>query len=381
MIIPCDDTVSEFDVAFVGDVFLQTRSGMEPPFSSEIESLFRQIPWVIANLETVLTENGQAQQKAYCSRADPTMAFYLKETGINAVNLANNHTYDYGAKGFRQTVSTLETAGISYFGVRKDGQQPPFVLWIDGCSICILGYTFGGVEEGAALLDEQQILQDIEDVRAQGVDRMIINLHWGEEYVAFPSPDQQRVARNLIDCGADVIIGHHPHVVQGIERYKEGIIFYSLGNFNFINSSNLDRLFPGTCWGLIILLRFPKSSPVEYSYIPVQVDDEYRPIFAPKNEIEHFLQYLALISKPLDPEIKYLFWYQEASWPHFRNHIASFIRRIRKYGMRHLYQMARWLVSPSNYGFYFGLAMKLASNVNRASKSPQCPWPLSQNAD
>ena len=315
---------------------------------------------------------------------DPIMANYLKETGINAVNLANNHTFDYGSEGFRQTLSTLETVGVSYFGVRRDGQQQPFVLRIDGCNIGILGYTIGGTEDvdiGSALLDELQILKDIEDLRARGVERMIINLHWGEEYVAFPSPDQQRVARQLIDSGADVIIGHHPHVVQGIERYKEGVIFYSLGNFNFINSSNLDRLFPGTCWGLIALLRFSQSSPVEYSCIPVQIDDEYRPFLPPRNESEAFLEYLTRISEPLEPEIEHSFWLREASWPHFRNHLPSFIRRIRKYGLSHLIQMVRWLISPSNYGFYIGLIMKFASKFNRVDKSPECPRPLSQNAN
>ena len=95
------------------------------------------------------------------------MAYYLKETSINAVNLANNHTFDYGSEGFRQTLSTLETVGVSYFGVRRDRQQQPFVLWIDGCNIGILGYTIGGAEDvdiGTAMLDELQILKDIEEL-------------------------------------------------------------------------------------------------------------------------------------------------------------------------------------------------------------------------
>lgn len=376
--------IAKFDVAFVGDVFLQTRSGMERPFSTRVESLFQQMPWVIVNLETVLAENGQAQQKAYCSRSDPAMAFYLKETGINAVNLANNHTFDYGSEGFRQTLSTLETAGVSYFGVLKDGQQQPFLFRVGGCHIGILGYTIGSeknVEIGTASIDRVQIQEDLVDLKARNVDRIVINLHWGEEYVDYPSPEQQRLGRELIDCGADVIIGHHPHVVQGIERYKEGVIFYSLGNFNFINSSNLDRLFPGTCWGLIALLRFSQSSPVEHSCIPVQIDKEYRPFMPPRIESEAFLEYLAQISEPLVPEIEKLFWLREASWPHFRNHLPSFIFRIEKYGLSHLIQMVRWLISPSNYGFYIGLIMKFASKFNRVDKSPECPRPLSQNAN
>jgi poly-gamma-glutamate synthesis protein (capsule biosynthesis protein) len=179
----------------------------------------------------------------------------------------------------------------------------------------------------------------------------------------------------MIDWGGDVIIGHHPHDVQGIERYKNGVIFYSLGNFNFINSSSMDRSFPCTRWGLIVLLRFSQSSSVEYLCLPVRINEEYQPEFPPEDKRQAFLAYLEQISKPLTPAVQPWFWFRRAAAPHFRNHLPSFVRRIRLYGLLHLYQMVRWLISPSNYGFYLGLILHFMDSISGRSSSIRCPEP------
>jgi len=370
--------MSHFNVAFVGDFFLQTRSGIERPISDRVEAYLQQVPWVFANLETVLAESGVSLQKSYISRSVPGMAAYLHEVGIKAVNLANNHTFDYGLDGFRQTIIALQNFKIAYFGAICDGKQSPFLFHDGSCSIGVLGYTIGSTEEsgiGVALLSERRVKEDIMGLKSRNVDRIIVNLHWGEEYVAYPSTQQQRVARRMIDWGADVIIGHHPHVVQGIERYKDGLIFYSLGNFNFINSSGLDRLFPCTRWGLIVLLRFSQSASVEYLCLPVRINEEYQPEFPPEDKRQVFLAYLDQISEPLTPAIQPWFWFRHAAVPHFRNHLPSFVRRIRRYGIRHLYQMVRWLISPSNYGFYLGLILHLLDSISGRNPSIRCPDP------
>jgi poly-gamma-glutamate synthesis protein (capsule biosynthesis protein) len=324
------------------------------------------------NLETVLADTGQAQQKAVILRVAPSATEYLREIGVDVVNLANNHSMDYGLEGFSTTCATLESAGIEYVGVLKDGVQQPAIVCVGGLNLGILGYTTAGSHRydfGIALLDQQRVEQDIADLLSKNVDRVIVNLHWGEEYVVYPAPDQQRLARQLIESGADVIIGHHPHVVQGIERYRNGVIFYSLGNFNFVGTTSLARHLPSARWGLAVLLNFASDSALEYMCVPVHIDQEYRPCFAPENEARAFLAYVKAISEPLKPEIRRLFWLQEASWPHFRNHLPSFVRRIRRYGISHFFLLLRWLISPRNYGFYLGLFLKSIATVlgHRAS--------------
>jgi len=363
----------------VGDVFINTKSGTLRPFSTEIETFFQSGSCVLINLETVLIDNGQPQKKAVPIRTNSGMANYLQETGISVVNLANNHSLDYGLEGFEATLSALDAAEVEYIGVLHDGKQKPFLFQENGCKFGILGYTIGCRQNYAspiARVDEQEIIQNIRDLKSEHIDRVIINMHWGEEYVAYPSPEQQQLARSLIDHGADVIIGHHPHVVQGIEIYKSGVIFYSLGNFNFMNSRSLDQCFPSTQWGLIALLDFSAGQSVNYHIIPVQIDMEYRPRFAPKDEEEAFLAYIRKISKPLRPNIEKIFWLREAAWPHFRNNIPSFFQRIKRYGLQHFYQMLRWLISTSNYGFYLGLILGLIARIlGRSIPKTVCPKP------
>ncbi len=262
----------QYDMLIAGDAILATKSGNLPPFSSEIEDLIGRTPYSMINLETVLCRDGRLLEKAIVLRADPTMAKYLQVVGIKAVNLANNHTFDYGPDGFRQTLSVLENSGVGYFGVTETGIQSPYLFQANGLNIAVLGYTIGGTGDsdiGVARLDERRIKGDIADLKSRNIDRIIVNLHWGEEYVAYPSPEQQRIARRLIDAGADVIVGHHPHVVQGIEKYKNGAIFYSLGNFNFVTSNIMPRFFACDRWGLMLLLRFPSHAPVDFLCIPI----------------------------------------------------------------------------------------------------------------
>jgi hypothetical protein len=340
--------------------------------------------FVLANLETVLADDGASIEKSVLLRAPREQAHYLHDSGIDLVNLANNHALDYGASGFESTISAVESAGIGYIGVIRHGKQRPYVFNTDTGSIGVLGYTIAAGSNtslGVAPLDRALILDELAELKRRTIDRVIINLHWGEEYVAYPSPAQQKLARELIDQGADVIVGHHPHVVQGVEQYKGGVIFYSLGNFNFQNSSNVDRLFPGTRWGLIALLRFPKGLPVQHECRSVWIDDEYRPAFPPQKERDAFTAYVKCISSFLEEGISQAFWLREASWPRFRNNMSSFVFRIRKYGIRHFYQMVRWLVGRHSLAYYWGLFLRIMPLFVFNKSSTGCNIPRHDDAN
>ncbi len=361
----------QYDMLIGGDVMLATKSGNLSPFSSEIEELIGRIPYSIVNLETVLYRNGQSLEKAVILRSDPTMAEYLHKVGVKAVTIANNHIMDFGIDGFKNTCEALEANRIAYCGDVGEGSQKPCIFETGGECVGILGYSFFSTKRNEMLTAREDILR----LKSEGIKWTIIHLHWGEEYVAYPSPEQQRVARHLIDAGADVIVGHHPHVVQGIEKYKNGVIFYSLGNFNFVTSSIMPRFSACDRWGLMILLRFACLAPVDYLCIPVVINDEYQPCLPSSNDRKAFLAYLEHISKPLSERIDRLFWVRQAALPHFCNHLPSFARRIRRYGVRHFYQMIRWLISPSNYGFYLGLILHLIESAFGKAISIRCPEP------
>lgn len=360
-----------YQLAIVGDVFLKTKSNDKSPFSGQISEFLKTIPCAILNLETVLSPIIQSKEKAVTLYTNPDNVNYLNEIGIKAVNLANNHVFDQGKDGFYSTISILDNAGINYFGVIKDGKQQPYILEVDGNNIGFLGYSLESGErlEGVAPINLNLIRDDINSLKLVNVNRIIVNLHWGEEYVFYPSPIQQKMAREIIDMGTDVIIGHHPHVVQGIEEYKHGVIFYSIGNFNFPNFGD----FIGTRWGLIALLRFNKSN-IDYSYLPIKIDSEFSPYFPPEVFSGAFQEYVKNISKKITPKISSFFWFKDASIIHFQNHMPSFIYRIRKYGFLHLLQMVRWLISPSNYGYYLGLVFRLIHYFLRRGDEVRYPF-------
>ena len=165
-------------------------------------------------------------------RADPYVVAALKKGRFNALSVANNHIMEHGKNGFDSTVSILKENNILPVGIRDRID----VITVKGIKIAILAYSF--IEDYCLeslynkIQSENKIIEDIQSIR-ESVDIVIVALHWGYEYIPCPSPDQMIIGRKLINCGADIILGGHPHVVQGYEFFKGRPIFYSLGNFIF----------------------------------------------------------------------------------------------------------------------------------------------------
>lgn len=199
---------------------------------SNVAHIFEEDDITIANLETTFTNATQKRDKGhkvqYHFKGDPELANSLVSASIEGVNLANNHIYDYGQKGFDDTIDTLEKINVNYFG---EGHK--WITEVNGIKFGFLGYQ-GWVASESLL---KTIKEDIENLKKE-VEIVVVSFHWGIERATTPNEVQKTLAYYSIDNGADLIIGHHPHVIQGIEYYKGKYINYSLGNFCFGGNSN-----------------------------------------------------------------------------------------------------------------------------------------------
>ncbi|KYD29257.1 hypothetical protein B4113_2200 [Geobacillus sp. B4113_201601] len=198
-------------------------------FTKYIEPIFKKDDFTTVNLETTLTTSTRKANKKFRFRGHPSYAKILTYGGIDAVNLANNHTYDYLQQGYKDTIASLKKENIGYFG-----RTLRLLKTVKGVQIGALGYE--GWSNTSTL--RKQIANDIRMLRKQGADLILVHFHWGVERSYVPNSTQKALGRFAIDSGADLVVGHHPHVVQGIEEYKGKFIVYSLGNFMFGGNKN-----------------------------------------------------------------------------------------------------------------------------------------------
>ena len=197
-------------------------------FFSKVQDLFAHDDLTIANLESTFTESIQKEEKAFNFKAPQEYVNILKEGNIEAVNIANNHTFDYGEEGLNDTKKTLEEAQVIYFGSDKLA-----IFEKDGIKIGLAGlYTNYDPDHDTKIIDA------ITKLKEMGANSIIISFHWGVENTYNFNKEQQAIAHLAIDNGADLVIGHHPHVLQGLEEYKNKFIIYSLGNFSFGGNRN-----------------------------------------------------------------------------------------------------------------------------------------------
>lgn len=233
----------------VGDIMLAgsglgvyRKMGYSYPFS-DLGPVLKQADIVFGNLEAPLTTGGEEfTDKKFRFRVDPVALDAIKEAGFTHLALANNHIMDFGREGLLQTGRLLDRAGIAWFGAGADlaNARKAWITEIKGLKIAFLAYSlvypeefFAGKERaGTAPGFAGYFVEDIRLAKSRA-DYVVVSFHWGAEGATNPKPYQQAAARRAIDAGADAIIGHHPHVLQGVEYYGRGVIFYSLGNFTF----------------------------------------------------------------------------------------------------------------------------------------------------
>lgn len=198
-------------------------------FFQNVRSIFSADDLTIANFEGTLTDSDEREDKTFAFKAPASYASILSGSSVEAVNTANNHSHDYGDQGFDDTLAALDDAGIVHFGYDETA-----VMDIKGIKVGMVG-----IYELYDHLDrEQQLKDNIAKVQADGAQLIVVIFHWGNETETVPDSNQTTLGRMAIDLGADLVCGHHPHVLQGIETYKGKNIVYSLGNFCFGGNSS-----------------------------------------------------------------------------------------------------------------------------------------------
>ena len=198
-------------------------------FFENVKSILETDDLTVVNMEGTLTESENRQDKTFAFKGDPSFAEVLTDGSVEAANLANNHSRDYGDESYTDTIRYLEDAGISTFGYDRTA-----VVDVKGIQVGLVGIY----ELADGMERESQVIENINAVRNQGADLVIVSFHWGQEKETYPDDIQKSLAHTAVDNGADLVVGHHPHVLQGIEKYNGKNIVYSLGNFCFGGNSN-----------------------------------------------------------------------------------------------------------------------------------------------
>jgi poly-gamma-glutamate synthesis protein (capsule biosynthesis protein) len=306
----------KFRVLFAGDVMFDwgLRETMQSRgFFSPIEglvSIFEEVDFRMVNLETAVSTSDENidKSKAYVFNAKPEELTLLKRLQIDGVFLANNHSMDYGKKGLEETISNLQANSIQFVGAGPDlnSSYAPLIFPYNNINLQIFSASAIGEARlfatpktpGAAPYNLKKLLT-LPTKKSGTIP--ILALHWGIEYRPEPTGDQIQAAHSLIDSGFKVIVGHHPHIPQGIEKYKDGIIIYSLGNFIF-GSRN-----PYLNHNLAVILHFREDKIALCEIVPVfgkfQKEEHFvRPL--QREEGNEFLVEIAYLSKKLGTEIE-----------------------------------------------------------------------------
>lgn len=193
-------------------------------FFQNVKDVFKKDDLTIINMEGTLTDLTTRKDKQFAFKGDPEYVKVLTNGSVEAANMANNHTYDYGEDSFKDTVNILEKNKIRTFG-----DDETVIIPVKGVNVGIFGiYELDDHEERVP-----QVKSDIAKLKKDGADIIVAVFHWGNELERVPDDNQVMLAHLAIDEGADVVVGHHPHVLQGIDTYKGKTIAYSLGNFCF----------------------------------------------------------------------------------------------------------------------------------------------------
>lgn len=277
-------------IAAVGDLMLGNRAepflnefGPDYPFA-EAMPFFRSADIVVGNLESPISTRGTAvENKTFTLRAAPIAARALKSAGFRVVSLANNHSLDFGPIALQDTLAALDENGIlaSGAGMDLEDARAPAILKIKGETFAFLSYSLtfplefyaSAGRPGTAPGYADYVRADIRKAK-RSADFVVVSFHWGAELLTAAKDYQVKLGRQAIDWGADLVLGHHPHVLQEIELYKGRLIVYSLGNFVFGSESNR------TNTSMIILSTFKGKRLVRVEAVPLDVNNyrvKYRP--------------------------------------------------------------------------------------------------------
>jgi poly-gamma-glutamate synthesis protein (capsule biosynthesis protein) len=259
--------------------------------------------FVFGNLECTLSELGKREGDYHSiqMRGQPGYIEGLKHSGFTALNVANNHSMQHGEENFEDTTAILEAHGITVCGLasKRTHRAELAETVVKGLRLGLLGYSLRPRQyfTQQPLYAEGVAEEMVEDVRrvAKQCDAVVVSVHWGDEFIDVPAPGEVVLARALVDAGAALIIGHHPHVLRGVERYRHGIIVYSLGNFvcDMLWDSSLRE-------SAIFRCRLSKEGATDPTIVPVWINDTSQPTIASAGCADRILARLTDLSRQLE---------------------------------------------------------------------------------
>jgi gamma-polyglutamate biosynthesis protein CapA len=315
----------------------------------KVKYIFRRNDLAIANLESVIASPMPEEKSniwSVMNRGLDDASFSLKNCGLGLVSLANNHIFEHGPEALEMTISNLDSAGIIHVG---SVGKPCFIFERHEKRIAFLSWSLlpDNYWPGKNPCNYYHVTEKIDAIKDEVAlvkgesDYVVLMLHWGFEFFGQPSRNQQEQAHQLIESGVDVILGHHPHVLQPVEEYRGGLIFYSLGNFIF------DSWDEKTLSSVIVELEFGNS--VDYSFIPVVMSDRnYTPdICTDERRVKAILASLEL-GDILDDEEhgKKLRVYRNK----FRRSVACFVlKNFYRYKFMNMLRLFKWGLARAKY--------------------------------
>lgn len=294
-----------FTLTAVGDIMLdrtvwrRIQSNGASSILERVRDELRSADITFANLECPLSTVGPHNPHEWCVfRADPSTVAVLLDGGIDVVSVANNHTLNSGTEAMLQTIKHLEEAGVAYCGAAEDRERSwePCLFEVDGLLVGFVACTDLSFEHGSWCKvgdDMAQFARRI-DAAKNKCDLLVLSVHWGNEYQKVPTERQREVARTAIAAGADLIIGHHPHTLQGVGSYRGAPILYSCGNFVF------DQREGERMESAIFHLRFTEGEGWEIRMVPVWIPrSRCGPIYPESARAAKIIQRLATLSANL----------------------------------------------------------------------------------
>ena len=296
------DETGKLKATFVGDLMLHSgfwemAREKGPDFVFEpVKEIFARADFLFGNLEVPLSSvPGDARPGKLCLKGDKQYIQTLKTAGFSMLSLANNHSFDFGWDAYEDMAHGLSEAGIPFLGAGENLAQARElkVVELGGVRLGFLAYSARSTngsdyatesDFGVAPADGELMLEDVRRYRDR-VDHLVLSVHWGVEYAEMPTPEQVVLGRRLIDAGARLIVGHHPHIFQGYERYKDGAILYSLGNFcdSDLHWEGPEKTYRWTLTeadreGLIAEVAFSASGIENIEFVPLWLNEDNRPV-------------------------------------------------------------------------------------------------------
>lgn len=275
-------------IGLVGDIMLargipisiDKHGAGDPRFIFQNLNGLNRYDILFGNLEGVISDTGENVGSVYSFRMNPVFAGLLKEVGFSVLSVANNHSGDWSVTAFTDSLHRLTEEGIAYTGGghNKEEAITPTIIEVKDKKIGFIGFSDVGPNWLRAHTDQAGILiagdEDPDSIAAakEQVDVLVVSYHFGEEYETESNERQQFLARRAIDAGADIVAGHHPHVVQEIEEYAGGIIAYSLGNFIFDQNFSEE-----TMHGLLLEVSVDEDNTLTYTQRVVEINEKYQP--------------------------------------------------------------------------------------------------------